>query len=329
MRRVIIAVLGLVVLLAVAVGSGIAWLLLGFPRVSPAAALTVASTPESLARGRYLYQHVAACDGCHAQRDWTKAGAPPKPGTSGMGGERFGRDEDVPGEVHAPNITPAALASWSDGEILRSIACGVDREGTALFPLMPYPNYALLTQGDLESLVAHVRSLPRIENPVRERTLTFPMNLIVRTIPRDASPPPTAPGPEDEIARGRYLATAASCMHCHTPHSHGRAVAGKEWSGGVPFTVPGAIVRSANLTPDATTGLGAWTRERFVARFREGPEAAGVVPEATGAAAAATHVSPMPWTLYAGMTPEDLGAIFAYLRTLPPVANGVITVTPR
>ncbi len=94
---------------------------------------------------------------------------------------------------------------------------------------------------------------------------------------------------------------------------------GMEYAGGFEFPVPGGVVRSANITPEMETGIGSWNLGAFIARFR------GVSPEKVRAMEleAGDMNTVMPWSMYAGMTDQDLGAIFAYLRTIPPVKNKV------
>jgi mono/diheme cytochrome c family protein len=244
-----------------------------------------------------------------------------KAGTYGMGGERFDRHMHLPGVFYAPNLTPAALGEWTDGEILRAFTCGVTRDGAALFPIMPYPHFAHMARPDAEAVIAYLRTLPPIEHEVPEREVDFPMNVIMRMIPADAEPQPV-PAPADTVAYGEYLVTIAGCSECHTPRQHGDPVPGMDFAGGAQFPVPGGgTVRSANITPDAVTGIGAWTQARFVARF-EAYEGARD-PVAPGA-----FNTVMPWTQYAGMTRQDLGAIYAYLRTMAPVRHRVERFTP-
>jgi mono/diheme cytochrome c family protein len=322
MGKAVRIVLILAAVLILLVAALLAFVLLSFPRTIPAPALVLAATPELVARGDYLFNHGCSCVACHSQRDWTRLDAPVRPGTEGMGGERFGAEAGVPGVIYGRNLTPAALAGWSDGEIYRAIASGVDRDGRALFPMMPYGHYAQLADGDLRALVAYMRTLKPIANAVPPRELKFPMNLIVRTIPKPAQPPATAPVPGDH-AYPAYVVNAAACLHCHSPSSHGAIAPGAEFTGGVEFPIPGlGIVRSANLTPDPATGIGSWTREMFVKRFTSSLQSASqqVKP--------GEFTSPMPWVEYAGMTEQDLGAIYDYLHALAPVAKPVQKVTP-
>jgi mono/diheme cytochrome c family protein len=128
----------------------------------------------------------------------------------------------------------------------------------------------------------------------------------------------------DSVAYGRYLVTAASCGDCHTMMEKGTPVEGMAFAGGMEFHLPAGVVRTANITPDEETGIGSWPREMFIARFKEyaGPEATIIDT------AAMKRQTVMPWTQYAGMTEQDLGAIYAYLRTRIPVKHLVETYTP-
>lgn len=99
--------------------------------------IKIAITPARIERGRYLVTSVCACIDCHSPRDWHKYPAPIIANTYGEGGEKFGYDEGFPGTFYAKNITPFNLKNWTEGQILRAITCGVDKNGKALFPVMP------------------------------------------------------------------------------------------------------------------------------------------------------------------------------------------------
>lgn len=311
MKRLVRGLGRVLLLVLLGAGAAAAYLQFAFPRGGPAPALKLESTPARLARGEYLARSVCACLDCHSQRDWTRFSAPVIPGTDGLGGEKF----PLPfGDLYAPNLTPEHLGKWTDGEIYRAITRGVSRDGSPLFPLMPYPRYGQMDSEDIYSIIVYLRTLPPRPDNVPRSALRFPMSWIVRTMPQ-AENPHALPPPEDEVARGKYVLNAASCAECHTPQLRGKPLPGMELAGGFEFPLPGGqVVRSANLTPDPATGLGNWSRERFIDRFR-------------------LHQSPilksgqqntiMPWSNYAGMTERDLGALYAYLRTVPAVPNAV------
>lgn len=298
---------------------GVAYLRFAFPRVSAASSVKVEASPALLARGRYLAEHVTVCVDCHSTRDWTRFAGPLVPRTEGKGGERFGEEFGFPGTFYARNITPAALSSWSDGEIARAFTAGVSKDGSPYFPVMPYPLYGHLCERDVHALVAFVRSLAPIENAPPPSQAKFPFSLIMRTIPRDPEPwtCPDAPGAK-EVDKGKYLAHVGGCVECHTKQEKGKRLPGMTFAGGFEFALPTGTARSANVTPHAETGIGNWTRAAFVRRFKD-----YAAPDATPTVQGNARQTVMPWAMYAGMAEEDLGAIFEYLREQPAVANKV------
>jgi mono/diheme cytochrome c family protein len=315
--KVIAFVLAGVVVLGV---GGYSYLLLAYPKVGAASALRVEATPERVARGKYVTEHVAVCTDCHSQRDWTRYAGPVKAETIGAGGEVWDERMDFPGRVVSKNITPSGLGAWSDGEIVRAFTEGVSRDGTALFPLMPYGMYGRhMSQDDVQAVVAYLRTLPSRTQQIPERHLQFPLPLVVRTIPAKATGPASHPDPSDRVAYGGYLVDIAGCAECHTPvDSSHNTIPERRLSGGQEFLFPnGLIARSANLTPDPT-GTGGWTEAVFIEKFKVYADGAPHVPVKPG-----DFNTPMPWQAYSGMSREDLGAIFAYLQSVKPIAHQV------
>lgn len=297
---------------------GLAYLFLALPNAAPPKDISVERTAERVARGEYLSHHVAGCVHCHGSRDWSKYAGPLLPGSEGRGGAEFPLGEA--GMLRAPNITPAGIGEWTDGELLRAMTEGVSRDGSPLFPLMPYPNYRQMAQEDAEAIIAYIRTLPAVAGEVPPSTLSFLLNLIARTIPEPATLPQTRPDASDRVAYGRYMTTMASCADCHTlMDDRGQFVEGMAFAGGNEFRPgSGGVVRSANITPDVETGIGSWTEEDFVERFKVIAEASDADLQLDG-----RQNTEMPWRDYGGMTREDLGAIYAYLRTVPAVRNAV------
>lgn len=149
-------------------------------------------------------------------------------------------------------------------------------------------------------------------------------------------------GQRELVARGEYLVRVTGCGDCHTPFVMGpngpepdtsRLLAGHphEFIDAFPVNLPDApgfwmwsptgtmfvgafgTSYSANLTPDQNTGLGIWTEDMFIKAMRTGRHFGTSSP----------ILPPMPWPAYAAMTDQDLRAVFAYLRSIPPVANRV------
>jgi mono/diheme cytochrome c family protein len=315
-RLALKVVAGTILLLSLVAAAGWTYVMAAYPRLAPARALKVAGTPEQVARGRYLSEHVVGCTDCHGERDWTRYSAPQMASRAGHGGMTFRLPVAT---LHAPNITPAAIGAWTDGELLRAITDGVSRDGRPLFPMMPYENFRVLGQDDAEALIAFVRTLAPAVTTIPASTIAFPMNLIMRTLPAPVTLPAHAPPRSDRVAYGRYLATIASCATCHTRMERGRPIEGMAYAGGLEFkTRHGRVQYSANITPDIDTGIGAWTEEAFIGRFK----AVGDAPESELALNGRPNTE-MPWRDYGGMTAEDLGAIFSYLRTVPAVRHRV------
>jgi len=316
--------LWILIVIIIVVAVALSYLKFALPNVGSAPDLKVELTPERIARGEYLANHVTICIDCHSKRDWTRFSGPPVEGTIGMGGELFDRKFGFPGMYYATNITPEGIAKNTDGELFRAITTGVSKKGKAIFPVMPYHYYGLMDEEDIKCIIAYLRTLKPVKNEVPESSSDFPMNFIINTLPRKANPTKLPPE-TDVVYYGKYLATAAACIDCHTKVDKGSLVAGTEFGGGREFPFPdGSVVRSSNITPDEETGIGAWKDDMFIHYFRIHSDSLTLN----------TKVEPgkfntiMPWTMYGKMTDKDLQAIFAYLKTVKPIKNEVFVYTP-
>ena len=157
---------------------------------------------------------------------------------------------------------------------------------------------------DLYDIIAYIRSLKPIENTIPQRSIDFPMNFIVNTIPGKASftkKPPVS----DSVLYGAYLVNASACMECHSPFEKGKINTELAFSGGREFKMPNGMLRSANITPDVNTGIGNWTVNDFLSRFKAYEDPKNIRP-----------VNPkeintvMPWTMYVVMDSTDLSHLF-------------------
>lgn len=152
------------------------------------------------------------------------------------------------------------------------------------------------------------------------------------------------------VQRGHYLVTGTGCGDCHSPKNltpngpvidSTKLLSGHpanmplppvdptmlkpgQWMGMAPdvtaFVGPWGISYAANLTPDSATGIGAWTEEVFIKTLRTGKH--------LGMDNGRPILPPMPWYFVNQLTDEDLSAIFAYLKSLPPISNKVPAPTP-
>jgi mono/diheme cytochrome c family protein len=332
MRKILAVLAGVVIVAVVA-----AFILVTFfmPRQRPPGDIVVEITPELLERGTYLVEHVLLCNDCHSERDWTRYGGPPMPPfgagracmtreTQSIGIRVTEGQGNFPGVLCIRNITPdpeSGIGNWTDGEIIRSVREGVDHKGLGLFPIMPYFIYRSLSDDDAAAVVAYMRNLEPVKASRPERSIDFPMSMLIELFPEPLDGPVAHPDSSDSVAYGEYLATISRCGFCHTPRQ-GRGkegIPGKEFAGGVPFQLGSKVAWSKNLTPDAT-GIGTWTRDAFIALFKQ-HEAAADEPPGARTVARLEDNSFMDWTAYAGMTEADLGAIYDFLQSLPPVRS--------
>jgi mono/diheme cytochrome c family protein len=286
-----------------------------------------------VARGDYLANGVGRCFWCHSAQN-AEDPSSPKPEMLGAGDVL---DPAIP--VIAPNLTPdrdTGLGLWSDAEIARAIRQGIGRDRRPLRGEHPSAYYSVLSDDDAAALVAYLRTLKAIRNPLPR---SAPQAKRGESVQRVVEPlrPSTLTTPE---TRGAYLVQLGECLGCHTtttaagePH---RALA---FGGGRRFVetrkgygyelspdAPGApdpklepgekIVTSANLTPDPS-GIPYYTPELFVQTIRSG-KVGGVRPLS----------SAMPWIYFRRLSDNDLRDMFAYLKTVKPVAHSVNNTDP-
>jgi mono/diheme cytochrome c family protein len=299
-----------------------------------------ASTAALVARGDYLVNAVASCGDCHTPR--TQTGAPDTTKTlAGSPGEfevpGLGPDGGV-GIVSPPNLTPdmtTGLGSWTDAQIKNAILNGVDSDGKALFPIMPYFVFHNMTSDDADAIVAYLRTLPAVSNAIPERNFDFAQPAM--PVPATDIPEPVVDGADASAdagalaasaERGKYLAgNVGVCMECHTTHVQGPVPLDvtKLFAGGDVFPAaelnlpappfPSNIV-SANITP-SSTGIQGWTATQVVAALRQGLDISG-----------APLCPPMPFGpngAFGHLTDGDALDIANYVTHLPPIAN---TISP-
>jgi mono/diheme cytochrome c family protein len=325
MRKFLIVLGALVLAAGLLAGAGVIYLYLRKPAQSPPSAIKVAMTPERIARGAYIFTSVANCDGCHSQRDYSLVGGPVVASGQGRGEVLSDLMMGLPGTVVAPNITPdmeTGIGTWTDGEKIRAIRDGVDRDGNALFPMMPYVGFRNMSDEDAEAVVAYLNSLTPVRNPLPKTKLQFVPALMIKSVPR----PTGTVAPADRGNRmkyGEYLVALGGCEDCHTPSdAHGQPVPGKSFAGGQDFPTSMGRVVSANITPDLDTGIGKWSEEFFQKKFYDYKAYANKgCPKLPGPEA----FTLMPWLDFSQKTPDDLGAIYTYLRSIPAVRSAVET----
>ena len=265
------------------------------------ASLAKASLVE---RGEYLAR-AADCMVCH-----TTPG-----GQAYAGGLAF----KLPfGTLYSTNITPdveTGIGKYSDLDFLDAIHRGRRRDGARLYPAMPFPSYAYMTDEDALAIKAYLFSLAPLRAETPPNTLMFPFNqrwsLAVWSalFNRDKRfEPDTAR--TAEWNRGAYLAEAlAHCGECHTPRNPAFALDNREkFAGAV-----AAGWRAYNITADKGTGVGAWSDDQLVSYLSTG--------HAAGRGTASGPMGEAVDESFSRLVPEDIRALVAYLRSVPAIAS--------
>ena len=202
----------------------------------------------------------------------------------------------------------------SDDAIARAIREGIGADGHALFALMPYGDFRRIPDEDVAAIVVYLRSLQPVRNPLPKTALPFPLSLVMRgRAPALDGPVPASRPLDSREARASTCCAPPACHHCHTPMKHGQLDATLDMAGGNEFQSPPGAAFATNLTPDPT-GIAHYDEATFVQVMRTGK--------------LGTLHPMMPWAMYSRMSDEDLKAVFAYLRTLPPVKHVVTNGQP-
>jgi len=307
-RVLCMGLVGLLILLTVVITFTIGWRPFLGPRKRALTNRQFERTPERLARGRYLTQSLLGCETCHTPRDWSQHGAPFLPSM-----ELIGQPVPLPGfpgSIVAPNLTPdreTGAGTWSDDQIARAIREGIKHDDSMVFPLMPYVNYKKLSDDDLASVVVYLRSLPPVRNPLPASVINFPVNYLVRGAPEPVTAPVAGPNPSDTLARGKYLVTLG--CGCHN------AIDKLPYAGGERLAGIWGDVTSANLTQDPS-GISYYTEGTFISVLR------------TGYVGSRKLNNIMPFGEFKDLTEDDMKAMFAYLKSIPPVKHRVDNTLP-
>ena len=249
------------------------------PRAVPT--LAVPNTPGQVARGERLAN---LCVGCHSS-----TGKLPLDG----GEENFAAGI---GKLYAPNLTSAGpLKAWSDGELVRALRQGVDKDGRTLF-IMPSEDYRTLSDKDAAALVAYLRTQPPVAHELPERKLNLIGAVLVglgvypSSLQDSMTAPVIAPPKTATAEYGRYLVTIAGCATCH----------GENLKGGTsnPFVPAG---------PNLPASVASWREADFARAMRSGQTPSGRVLDP----------QQMPWQdLSETFEDDELRAIYAYLKSL-------------
>ena len=257
-----------------------------------------ADTPVE--RGSYLVNTIMTCANCHSPK------GPPDvvAGKDFSGGLRF---NEPPFDVTAPNITSdkaTGIGGWSDDDIKKLLRTGMRPSGVPIAAVMPTGFYDIITDADMDAIVAYLHTLKPISNKV-------PDPIYKISAPRQVFPGAEAPYTpamlNDAMKKGFYLATIGHCMECHTPMVKGQ----HDWTadlarGGQEFPGPWGVSTSRNITSSKAKGIGEWTDAEIKRAITTGIDKDGNKLK-----------GPMGYQYYAHMTDADLDAVIAWVRTLP------------
>jgi mono/diheme cytochrome c family protein len=312
----LLKIAGYGILILLVLGAGIITFTIGWRPILGAKARALTDrkfepTPERLQRGQYLVEGVVNCFHCHSKYDEKASPAPVLISKKGAGTVFL---EDGEMRVVAPNITPdkeTGIGNWSDDALARAIREGVGADGRALFPIMPYGQFRHMSDEDLASVIAYVRTVEPARSELPKTHLPFPVSRLVNIYPEPVTEPVPPPDVSTPVKRGEYVTILGGCTDCHTPRKRGQPIAGLEFGGG---NVLGDVA-ATNITPDPS-GIPYYDEALFLEAIR------------TGHVKGRTLKPQMPWWAYRNMTDDDLKAVFAYLRTLKPVKHRVDNTVP-
>ena len=254
---------------------------------------------DQVERGHYLAV-VGDCAACHTN-----------PGGKDFAG---GRPIETPfGTLLGSNITPdrdTGIGAWSDDEFVDSLTQGTGRNGTHLYPAMPYSYFTKLSRDDALAIRAYLKTLPPVRNEVHANQLPFPFDVRASLAVWNAmffKPGAFQPAADKsaEWNRGAYLAEGlAHCGMCHTPKNF---LGGDKTSDKLQgYALQGWF--APNITDDDRRGLGKWSVDDIAQYLKTGHNRTSA---ATGL------MSEMVSLSTSHMTDADLRAIAVYLKDQP------------
>jgi len=265
-----------------------------------AATFGVANAQSDLVkRGDYLVNGILTCGNCHT----------PKGPTGEIMDKAFSGGlswDEPPFKVTAPNITQdneTGIGNYTDAELKQVLRKGIKRNGVPVAMIMPSGFYEIMTDRDLDAVIAYLRTIKPIKNTVPDPIYKTAQG---HPIPPGGEKPFTETMLSDKVKKGFYLATIAHCMECHTPMGpRGRDFASKLGTGGFEFPGRWGVSVSRNITSSKEKGIGGWTDEEIKRAITQGVSRDG-----------SKLKPPMGYHYYSTLSTDDLDAIVAYLRTV-------------
>ena len=255
-------------------------------------------------RGLYLSK-AAGCVGCHTQQTKEPKDAVPYAG---------GRALKTPfGTFYGPNITPhpaAGIGKWSEADFIRAMREGKRPDGANYFPAFPYASFTGMTDADLRDLWAYLRALPPSGRASQEHELGFLYRWRIGVSFWKwlyFEPGALTVDQKTPVGRGAYVVNALGhCGECHTPRTSLGGMKRDRWLGGAAEGPEGKGV--PNITP---TRMKKWGDGELRDFLQTGMTSDGDVTNETMMEVVTNTTSQL--------TPADLAALIAYLRSIPPV----------
>ena len=293
----------LVLLLLAVVGAGVLWWLrpAALPESAQVRAAPKDATTEIITPGEYLAR-AGDCVACH-----TAATGKPFAG---------GRAMPTPfGALFVPNITPddeTGIGRWTAEEFYRMMHTGVSKDGTLLYPAMPFASYTKVTRADSDAIFAYLMSVTPVRQQNRPHELKFPFNnrdLLIgwRTLYFKEGEFVPDPKQNAEWNRGAYLVQGLGhCAMCHTAiNVLGGSSESKAFEGGM---IPNQNWYAPSLTSNREAGLGNWEIQEIADLLQVGVSHRG------------TTYGPMAEVVYNSLqylSDADVRAMAVYLKALP------------
>jgi mono/diheme cytochrome c family protein len=255
---------------------------------------------DLLKRGDYLVNGILTCGNCHT----------PKGPTGDISEKAFSGGlswDEPPFKVTAPNITQdkeTGIGDYTDAELRQVLRKGIKRNGVPVAMIMPSGFYEIMTDGDLDAVIAYLHTIKSITNTVPDPVYKIPQG---HPIPPGSDKPFNEATLSDKKNKGFYLVTVAHCMECHTPMGpRGREFDARLGAGGFEFPGPWGVSVSPNITSSKDKGIGAWTDDEIKRAITQGVSRDG-----------SKLKPPMGYHYYATVAADDLDAMVTYLRTVP------------
>jgi mono/diheme cytochrome c family protein len=261
----------------------------------------ISATTQTIDRGEYLAR-AGDCVACHTAPD----------------GQQFAGRRPMPtpfGNLYAPNITPddeTGIGQWTSDDFYRMMHTGVSRDGTLMYPAMPFASYTKVTRADSDAIYAYLMSVPPVRQQNRPHELRFPFNkrdLLIgwRTLYFKEGEYIADPKQSTQWNRGAYLVQGLGhCAMCHTAiNALGGSSESDAFEGGM---IPNQNWYAPSLTSNREAGLGNWDIKDIADLLQ------------VGASHRATVYGPMAEVVYNSLqylSDEDVQAMAVYLKALP------------